>query len=71
MLKSGQWEISGGFATYEQWETVKVEVPDKVEIKGFEVKAKMKIVTQRVQLPNTYQPYLRWKKKQSQAVQTT
>jgi hypothetical protein len=63
VFASGQQEISGGFATYEQWEIVKVEVPDKIEIKGFEVKVTMKVVTQRVQLPNTYQPYLRWKKK--------
>jgi hypothetical protein len=37
VFTNGQWEVSGGFATYEHWQVVKTEVPDRVEFKGIAV----------------------------------
>ena len=63
IFTSGEHEISAGFATYQHWQVIKDEVLDRIEIKGFAVKAIMKPVVCKVQLPNTYQPYIRWRKK--------
>jgi hypothetical protein len=56
---NSKWEISAGFATYEHWKIVKVEVPDRLEIKGLALKVVMKLHTAKIQLPNTHQPYIR------------
>jgi len=56
-------EISGGFATYEHWQVVKTEVPDRVEFKGIDVTVKTRTEPAKIHLPNTYQPYIRLRKK--------
>jgi len=63
VFSNGRWEVSGGFATYEHWQVVKTEVPDRVELTGIKVAIRTRTEAAKIQLPNTYQPYIRLRKK--------
>jgi len=59
VFRDGKWEVTGGFATYEHWKAIGIEVPDRVEIKGFNVTVRKRMEWAKVQLPNTHQPWVR------------
>lgn len=54
-------KIEAGFATYNRWERVVVEVPDGVEWQGIKSKVKMKKIEKKIPLPNWHQFYVRYK----------
>ena len=59
ILTLGNLEVSGGFATYDHRIAVGTELPDKIEIKGLEVTVRKSMKWAVIDLPNTFQPYIR------------
>jgi len=59
VFTEGKFEISGGFATYNQKRVYGIEVPFGFEVQGIEVKVKKRMEWGVIDLPNTFQPYVR------------
>lgn len=59
VFNSGKWEVMGGFATYEHRRAIGIEVPDRVERNGLKITIRKRMEWAVIDLPNTYQPYIR------------
>jgi hypothetical protein len=59
IFTSGGMEISAGVATYHHKRVVGFEVPDRVEIDGLKVTVRKRMEWVVIDLPNTFQPYVR------------
>jgi hypothetical protein len=56
-------DLDAGFATYNRWERIVVEVPDGIEFQGIKSKVKMKRIEKKIPLPNWHQFYVRYRLK--------
>jgi hypothetical protein len=59
IFREGKLEVSGGFATYRHQKAVGTEVPYKIERDGVKITVRKRMEWAVVDLPNTYQPYVR------------
>lgn len=58
------FQLEAGIATYDRWQEVTVDVPDGVEFRGRNSKIRMKRITNKVNLPNWHQFYVRYRFKE-------
>jgi hypothetical protein len=58
------FQLEAGIATYDRWQEVIVDVPDGFEFRGIKSKVRMKRITNKVNLPNWHQFYVRYRFKE-------